>query len=127
MEDTIVINGKEYRLTPVEDGPQALVDQFKPPTTTSAPPKQEKRPESPPIVEEIETDTPNVKIRTPSEMIMKSAERLARAKVEKAKLNYQMDKDYKRTIGRHYSNPKFYYGEGVTDAQKSNDFSEEDF
>lgn len=127
MEDTIVIAGRKYRLTPVEDDPQALIDQFKPSPTITAPSRHEKTPDSPPIAEEIKTDNPNVKLRTPSEMILKSAERLARAKVEKAKLNRQMDKDYYRVIGRHYSNKEFFYGEGITDAQQGSNFLEEDF
>jgi hypothetical protein len=103
-EEVIEIEGKKYKLTPIED--DDLLDSF----TPSLPKPQ---PEEP-----VELVDATPKVKGPIEMMKETASRITEARVSKIIKGAKMNKEYEVKIGRDVSNPKYFYGEVGDDIGK---------
>ena len=54
-------------------------------------------------------------IKSPQEMMVETAKRIAEAKIKKATLEGKIKQDYDRTIGRETANKNYFYGSGTED------------
>ena len=105
MDKIIEIEGKKYKLTPMDD--EELLDSF---GSFTSPQETQTHPEEP-----MEFVKAEPKIKSPKEMMMETAKRITEARVKRITLNARTREEYNAKVGRDVANSKFFYGEGAAD------------
>ena len=120
MEEIVIKDGIKYKLVPEEDKVDPLLGDNLPSGSQPATIPQVKEPKNE-ETEDIELVDTTPKVKTPREYLMKTAQGLANARVNRVVAEAKQKRLYDARVGSLVSNKNLFPGEGVTETNKEDD------
>ena len=115
MDNVVEIDGKKFKLTPVSEKEEAVIDSFstEPLNKPETPPEPTTQPELPADFPVIKAEP---KVKTGLDMMIKTAKTISTARVERAVATAKEKRDYEAKIGRVVGDKRFFVGGGIEES-----------